>query len=1325
MTRPVRIALVSASTLIVLIALAVVAGIEIARSDWLRQKFRERIVAGAEKATGGRVEIGTFRLDWSTLTAEMDNLVIHGTEPAGDPPLVAVKRVVVGFKIVSLMRRDFNVSRVSAENPRVFLLIQPDGGTNIPQPRTPGNETFGPKTILDLRIGKFDIANGLVVSERMGNRSVIPWNARGENLSAHVNFNSAGPKYDGEISVAPVRFLWNDFGQITGEVTATGSMERNRVTVSHASLKAGASAIDLTDLLVSSFTAPVVTARYSAAISLADADRIFKLVNFRHSGTLNAAGDIRYVSPRDYTVRSAVRGAGIGYGKVHNIGVSANLTATPADVIINGLHVGALGGEIAANGQIRNLTDFHLAGELRHFDASTLAGLAGTAMPPYDGILSGSFDATGKLREPDYHRIVAGAMLTVSPAGVGEPLRGEVAAKYDGIAGTIELGRSWLELPKTRVDVSGVLGRELDVKLQSQDLNELQPVLGHIDLPVKLEKGSVAFDGTVAGSLQNPRIAGHAILRNAVYKGQRIDSLAGDFTAMRTAAGVTGAALQWGDLRARVTGTVGLRDWKPLDTSAIVANVQIANADVAKLLALAGRKDLSVSGTLNTTAQVTGTLRDPRATAELRLSRGQLYGEPFDLITGRAQYLNGGAQLLTAVVDAGRKRVNLTARFEHSPATFRAGKLTFNVSSNAMPLNQIALVRRPEPDIRGTAQFRADGAVEIKDSSLSVLDLNASLNATALAQGPRSFGDLRFTAQTKNDVMTAHLDSDAARAAIHGEGTVRLTGDYPVDARLTFANVGLSAVVGAIMPDRPQTNFDGSAAGEVTLRGSARSPDLITATVDIPQLELHPLVVTGEAKNIPDLVLRNTSPIRAELTKSVIRVDNAHFAAPSTDLDVTGTVNLKDAAPFNLRVKGTMNIALAQTLSPDLTTTGELLIDATLRGSYAYPDFSGRAELQKGDFHYAGFANGLTNANGVIAFNGARANIQSFHAESGSGTVDASGFAALAGGLFAFRLEAKTKDVRLRYPQGVSTVSDSDVTLAGTSQRSEMSGTVTVHRVALNPKADVSSILENAAQPMRTPESSRGLLANMNLDVQIETAPDVVFETSIAQSLDADVNLRLRGTPGNPAVLGKINITQGELVFFGNKYTINQGSVSFLNPARIDPILNVDLQTRARGVTVTLTLSGPINKLNLSYRSDPPLQWADIVALLATGRSPTDPTLAVRDTGQSQNLQQLGASALIGQAIQNPAGNLQRFFGVSRIKIDPQLIGITGSPEARLTIEQQVTPDLLFTYISDVSSTSTQLFQVEWDFNRKWSAILTRQENGYVGVNFAFKKRFK
>jgi translocation and assembly module TamB len=269
-------------------------------------------------------------------------------------------------------------------------------------------------------------------------------------------------------------------------------------------------------------------------------------------------------------------------------------------------------------------------------------------------------------------------------------------------------------------------------------------------------------------------------------------------------------------------------------------------------------------------------------------------------------------------------------------------------------------------------------------------------------------------------------------------------------------------------------------------------------------------------------------------------------------------------------------------------------------------------------------------------------------------------------------------------------------------------------------------MLASSSEPVRAPSERTGLAANMNLDIQIETAPDVAFETSVAQSVQADASLRLRGTATNRALLGRINITQGVIVFFGNKYLINQGSVSFLNPAKIDPILNVSVETKARGVDVALTISGPMNKLNVSYRSDPPLQFGDILALLATGRAPSNATLETTVTGQTQNFQQVGASALLQQALSNPSsGRLQRFFGVSNIKLDPELSGITGSPEARLSIEQQVAPNILFTYVSDVTDTSTQLIRVELDFNPRWGAILTREENGYVGLDFAYKRRFK
>ena len=44
------------------------------------------------------------------------------------------------------------------------------------------------------------------------------------------------------------------------------------------------------------------------------------------------------------------------------------------------------------------------------------------------------------------------------------------------------------------------------------------------------------------------------------------------------------------------------------------ANLDIRNAGVQDLLALAGQKDTPVTGTLTATAQISGTLGDPRGT---------------------------------------------------------------------------------------------------------------------------------------------------------------------------------------------------------------------------------------------------------------------------------------------------------------------------------------------------------------------------------------------------------------------------------------------------------------------------------------------------------------------------------------------------------------------------------------------------------------------------------------------------------------------------------------------------------------------------------------
>jgi translocation and assembly module TamB len=1324
MTRGLRIGLISVLGFALVAAAVVVGGVYVARSAWLREKVRVRIVEQAQQATGGRVEIGAFDFDWRTLTAELDNLTIHGTEPAGQAPLLAVDRVIVGLHVVSLIERSVDLARVSAERPRVHVIVQPDGSTNLPRPVI-RREKSRVATLLDLKVGRFDVSNGSFQTEGALAKRAVSWNAHGANLAAKIAWNASGPKYEGHISIDPVHFSTNQSEPVDVRVAMDASLMKDRVLVRNASLRTADSEIDLSSLRIENFNSPVASADYTARVSAREASRILR-VNPRFSGMLAASGQLRYRSPRDFEVKGQLKSAALDYGKVRAARIDTAFSAVPGKVDFTGARVNWLGASLEGTAHVSGGGNFSAAGRLRNFrlrnfEAQGLAALQLQKQLPWDGLVSGTFAAAGRFTQP-----VVNAQLNIEPVPAGVPLRGTIDVQYSAPMNQLSFGPSWIELPHTRVDASGEAGVRLAVKARSTDLNDLRPLFGGTEIPVVLQNGSGSFDGTVSGSLADPSIVGRGSVQNAVVRGQKIDSAAGDFSLRRNSVTFTDASLAMNHLQARVAGSLGLADWLPHEQSTVSVNVRLANADLPQLLALGGMGKVPLSGTLNTSAQITGTLGDPHAAADFTLARGRIYGEPYDAINGRAQYRANGGETLSASVVAGPKRANLTARFEHSAATPFPLRVTFDFSTNSFALNQLTLARSREPDLNGSVQIKAAGTLELTRAAIALTGINGNIDAQRLVYASRNLGEVHLSAATANGVVTARLESTLPGAALRGEGTVGLTADYPVQGKIAFSNASIGALENLLfLPGSQQTlPLQGSASGEILLTGSARSPDLIAASMDIPTIELRPTASAPDAAR--KFELHNIGAVKLTLARRNVQIEAAHFAGPGTDVTLGGSLPLTTQAPLNVSVRGNVNLTLAQTYTPGLTSTGEVAVNAQVRGTWVDPNVSGRAELSKGDFHYADYTNGLTNVNGVLLFNGARATIEKLTAESGGGKVEAGGFAAVTGGRFAFRFDVKTSQVRVRYPEGVSSVSDSQITIAGTSQRSDVSGDITVRRVTINPKADAATILAHTMQPVQTLALGTGPLANMNFDVQIVTAPDVAFETNMAQGIEADANLRLRGTLSNPALLGRVTVTQGEVTFFGNKYTINQGTVSFFDPARIDPILNVDLETKARGVDVILTVTGPINKLNVSYRSDPPLQFGDIVALLATGRTPNDPTLAIRDTGQQQSFSQVGASALLGQALANPvSGRLQRFFGVSNIKIDPNVIGVTGSPEARLTVEQQVTPDILFTYVSDVSNTSTQLIRVEWALNRRWSAILTREENGYVAVDFAFKKHFK
>ena len=73
----------------------------------------------------------------------------------------------------------------------------------------------------------------------------------------------------------------------------------------------------------------------------------------------------------------------------------------------------------------------------------------------------------------------------------------------------------------------------------------------------------------------------------------------------------------------------------------------------------------------------------------------------------------------------------------------------------------------------------------------------------------------------------------------------------------------------------------------------------------------------------------------------------------------------------------------------------------------------------------------------------------------------------------------------------------------------------------------------------------------------------------------------------------------------------------------------------------------------------------------------------------------------------------------------PYVQGLTNTPQARLSVEQQISRDITVTYVTNLSQTSEQIFRLEWALSRQFSVVALRDDNGEFGIDFQYKKRFK
>jgi translocation and assembly module TamB len=374
----------------------------------------------------------------------------------------------------------------------------------------------------------------------------------------------------------------------------------------------------------------------------------------------------------------------------------------------------------------------------------------------------------------------------------------------------------------------------------------------------------------------------------------------------------------------------------------------------------------------------------------------------------------------------------------------------------------------------------------------------------------------------------------------------------------------------------------------------------------------------------------------------------------------------------------------------------------------------GQVQIVNATFATGSMPLGLQNGNGVLTLTQDRLDITSFQAMIGGGQVTARGGIVYRPSL-QFDMALSGRGVRMLYPDTVRETFGTDLVLTGTPDAAQLRGDVRIYQISFTPDFDLMQFIGQFSGEV-TPPPTQGFSQNLTLDVNVTSTGGVNVQ-SRELSLQGTANLHVQGTASEPVILGRINVTGGDLIFLSNRYVLQTGTIDFANPVQTTPVVNVTADTTVQQYNVHLHFTGPLDHLRTAYTSDPALPPADIINLLAFGKT-TEAAAANPTPGT------LGAESTIASQVSSQVtSKITKIAGISQLSVDPVLGTTSGqNPGARVTIQQRVTGNLFVTFSTDITSTQREVIEGQYNFSPRTSFTVSRDQNGGFGFDTRFRK---
>jgi hypothetical protein len=909
------------------------------------------------------------------------------------------------------------------------------------------------------------------------------------------------------------------------------------------------------------------------------------------------------------------------------------------------------------------------------------------------------------------------------------PIAGHVTYSYDPT--WVEFTDGRFSTPFTDVTFNGHTAWGDDSRIPfhvtSADLQESDRVLaammtafGARTNPIAVG-GTAEFSGVMTEALSRPRVEGSFAAENLRAFG--VDWGAGEagLVIQNSYADVTGGRMRKEDGELAVNGRFSLGFPRRDRGEEINGRIRVTKWTAADFKRAFDIDDYDVEGILSGEYHLYGPYQGPFGFGTLTIEGGTAYGEPFDTASGSLRFEGNGVRI------DGIRMLKSGGTTEGAAFIGWNGTYSFNATGRRIPMESVKAMAYAEMPLTGLLEFNADGS-----GTFEVPRYQFRGRIRDLFVLDEGVGEVTGRLDVRGEVMTLEVEAASPRLAVSGTGRIDLTEAQNADVTLRFTDTSLDPYARAYEP-RLSPFTTAVASGTLRVMGELANPRRLLVDAVFEDVRLRTF----------DYALRNARPIRILMNSNVVRLDDMRFIGEGTQLDLSGTVDMNTRRIAGL-ARGNANLGILQGFYRNIRSSGSAELTAQVSGSLDKPVILGQAKIADGRLRYFSLPHSLEAVNGSILFDSRNIRLDGLTARVADGQVNFDGRIGLDGYTPAdLALTATGRNMRLRYPEGVRSEVDADLSLTGRVAAPVLAGAVTVQNAIWTTRFDTSGNLfdfggsAGGGAPVVAAAASRSAMPPVRLDVRVIAPGTLRIENNDAHIVSS-ADLTFRGTYERPIVFGTAEISRGEFIFEGRRYLVTRGRLDFTNPVRIDPTFDIAAETQVRvpGQTyrVILSASGTMQRLRPVFESDPPLPSQVEVASLLLGDVGTTRDADLRalqrpDLTEQQLIQARVARMLVSPISGQIGDVVEQTLGVDTFQVTPLVTDPTAqssrfNPSARLTIGKRISNRAYLTFSRSISSSSDQIILLEYDQTDRISWILTRNEDDSYALDIRVRKEF-